>query len=336
MKSRMTSEDGTTKYTILLQPEQSELLERIAESRRELDVTVNVGDIIEDVVNEYLSKLMCSATTRLDGQPKRPQVLFQFLFGENAEQAYSRLSEGITATLDNAEALLNDAAVLVDAKRNARAHFLVATANEEMGKVYILLDMCRVDLARHQHVLRHLCRSFYSHVLKYVYLDLSAKRYLGIRNLSDVKSHFHVMAQKWWPGSPESGEPDMPHDTVFLREGNLYVDVDAYSNTWTSANFAGVLTGLSDDFVPDLLQAAYKTLEKLRATQKLGLFAPGALRIFNRVTKELLVSKQTTMEKLHDVYKRTGRDLETSLGVSLQDFGKSELHNWPLYWISHK
>lgn len=146
----MTSEDGTTKYTILLQPEQSELLERIAESRRELDVTVNVGDIIEEVVNEYLSKLMCSATTRLDGQPKRTQVLFQFLFGENAEQAYSRLSEGITATLDNAEALLNDAAVLVHAKRNARAQFLVATANEEMGKVYILLDMCRVDLARHQ------------------------------------------------------------------------------------------------------------------------------------------------------------------------------------------
>ena len=30
----------------------------------------------------------------------------------------------------------------------------------------------------------------------------------------------------------------LPHDTYFLREANLYVDVDSHANIWTSANFA--------------------------------------------------------------------------------------------------
>ena len=88
--------------------------------------------------------------------PKPSGVLFEFLFGGNAEQAFGRLSEGIAAILDNAQMLIDDATVLVEAKRFERASFLIATAEEEMGKVYILLDMCRVDLARRQDVLHHL------------------------------------------------------------------------------------------------------------------------------------------------------------------------------------
>lgn len=111
--------------------------------------------------------------------------------------------------LHNAEALLDDAAVLTDAKRYERAEFLIATAQEEMGKAYILLDMCRVDLARRQHVLGHLCRSFYSHVLKHVYFDLSANDYAGVWELPQVQHYFRVSAQEWWPSELESGEPDM-------------------------------------------------------------------------------------------------------------------------------
>ena len=271
-----------------------------------------------------------------DRRPKRSNVLFQFLFGVDSDRVFRRLSEGILAMLDNAKTLLDDAAVFVDAKRFARAQFLIATAEEEMGKVYILLDMCRVDPARSQNRLRHLCRSFYSHVIKHVYLDLSTNEYPGIRNLSELQSFFHVCAKEWWPSDPESGEPDMPHDTYFLREANLYVDVDSHANIWTSANFAKVLTSLSESFILDLLQEACGTLTKLRATQNLGLFAPQALRVFNGITISLLVDEQTTIEELIVVYERAGRKLKTSLGVPLEDFRESELHNWPLYWIDRK
>lgn len=314
---------------------QSERLERIAESRRGLDVSVSGDDIALEAIDEHLARLERSPETKRDRRPNRPNMLFDFLFDVESDQAFNRISEGVIAMFDNAKTLLDDASVLVDAKRFARAQFLIATAQEEMGKAYILLDMCRVDLARHQHVLRRLCRSFYNHVLKHVYLDFSDHEYWGIQNLSDLQAFFRDKAQEWWPSSPESGEPDMPHDTYFLREANLYVDVDSsHADSWTRANFAGVLTSLSDSSIPEFLQEARKTLRKLHATQNLGLLEPAALQIFNKNTKSLFVSEQTTMDGLHAVYERTGMELQTSLGVPLEDFRKSVLHNWPLYWIS--
>ncbi len=116
------------------------------------------------------------------------------VFGGDARTAFERLSAGTIAVIDNVDGLLEDASILVDSKRYDRAEFLYSTAQEEMGKAYILLDMCRVDLAR-QDVLRRLCGSFYSHVLKRVYFDLSGSKYDGISTLPEVQ-HFFKMAAK--------------------------------------------------------------------------------------------------------------------------------------------
>ena len=221
----------------------------------------------------------------------------------------------------------------MDAKRYERAEFLIATAQEEMGKAYMLLDMCRVDLARHQNVLRHLCRSFYSHPLKHVYFDLSAHQYAGIRELPEVQYYFRLSAREWWPSAPESGEPDMPHSTYFLREANLYIHVDSYSDTWVVPSFPAVAMKFEEGFIPSPLQKAREALGKLRATQNLGLIRPEALQVFNRVMKRLRVREHTPSQKLLAAYERAGRELEVNLGVPLDGFMESELHNWPLHWI---
>jgi hypothetical protein len=149
-----TDEKESTEYLIALPPELSERLESAAGSRAPLDNTLGVNDIILEAVDEHLTRLERPLKIGRDGRPERSGTLFQYLFSGDAEMAFERLSEGVIATLDNADALLEDASVLTEAKRYERAEFLIATAQEEMGKAYILLDMCRVDLARHQHVLR--------------------------------------------------------------------------------------------------------------------------------------------------------------------------------------
>ena len=159
------------------------------------------------------------------------------------------MSEGIVAILGNVQRLIGDATVLVEAKRFGRASFLITTAEEEMGKIYILLDMCRVDIARRQDVLRHLCVCFYNHIIKHVYLDLSVNEYAGIRELSEVKHYFRVGAQKWWPSDPESGEPDMPHDMYLRGEANLYVDVDSYADIWTTPGNPAMNMRFHDGFL---------------------------------------------------------------------------------------
>ena len=329
----MTHDDGATGYTILLSAEQAESLERIAMTRSTLDAQVAGTDIVLEAIDEHLARLERPAPSRAETPPSRPGVLFGFLFGGDQEEAFRRLSNGVAAMLDNAGKLLDDANLLVEARRFERASFLVATAQEEMGKVYMLLDMCRVDFARRQHVLRHLCRSFYSHVLKHLYLDLSANQYAGIRNLREVQHHFRISARKWWPSDPESGEPDMPHETYFLREANLYVDVDTYADIWAVPDNPALAMSFRDGFVPGPLATAREMLDRLRASPNPKLYKPQALRAFNEAMKGFTVTERTSMTELRAAYEQAGRKLELALGVPRSEFAASELHNWPMYWI---
>lgn len=267
-----------------------------------------------------------------DGRPDRAKELFEFLFDQGDDQALERLSSGVVAMLDNADGLIDDAAVLVEAKRYDRAEFLVATAQEEMGKAYMLLDMCRVNFI-HQHVLRPLCSSFYSHVLKHAYFDLSANNYPGIRDLHDVQHYFRINAREWWPSSPESGEPDMPHDTFFLREANLYVDIDTYSDTWMEPCRPSKAMRFDEALFINPLDKAREALQALRATQGAGLFQPVALSVFNNAMKRLVVCESTSMDQLLSTYEQAGSRLQADLGIAITTFQDSALNNWPLYWV---
>ena len=329
----MKNDSAVTEYLLSLPAEQADSLERIAIGRTGLDRDVTGTDIIVEAIDEYLARLERSPKSQSNTPPKASGVLFEFLFGGNETEAFGQLSEGIVVTLGNAQRLIDDATVLVEAKRFERASFLIATAEEEMGKIYILLDMCRVDLARRQDVLHHLCGCFYSHIIKHVYLDLSVNEYAGIRELSEVKRYFRVGAQKWWPSDPESGEPDMPHDMYFEREANLYVDVDSYADIWTTPGSPAMNMRFHDSFLPSPLNTARDTLAKLRAKQNLELFQTEALQIFNEAMKGLRVDERTTRAELFAAYTRAGENLELTLGVSSGDFTASELYNWPMYWI---
>ena len=329
----MKNDSDVTKYVLSLSAEQAGSLERIAIDRAGIDVEVSGTDIVLEAIDEYVARRERSPKSIGNTPPKPSGVLFKFLFGGNTEQAFGRLSEGIVAILGNTQKLVDDATVLVDAKRFERASFLIATAEEEMGKVYILLDMCRVDLARRQDVLHHLCNCFYNHILKHVYLDLSVNEYAGIQELSELQRGFRVGAQKWWPSDPESGEPDMPHDMYFEREANLYVDVDSYADIWVAPGNPAMNMRFHDSFIPSPLNMAREKLDKLCAEQNLELYQPEALKIFNEAMKGLRVDEKTPTTELLAAYARAGEKLELAVGVSSSDFTGSELHNWPMYWI---
>jgi AbiV family abortive infection protein len=235
--------------------------------------------------------------------------------------------------LDHAATLLDDAAILVDARRYERAEFLIATAQEEMGKAYMLIDMARVDLANRQETLHRLCRAFYDHVTKHVYFDLSAHEYAGIWELAHVKDAYRIGMRRWWRAAPESGEPDMPHDTHFLREANLYVDFDSFSGTWAVPHLPSKAM-LFESTLPTPLDDARKALAKLQATRTQRLFSAESLRTFNEHMKKLFIANQTATADLLALYQETGAALESALGLAASSFDKSELRNWPLYWIT--
>jgi AbiV family abortive infection protein len=166
-------------------------------------------------------------------QPPKPgKALFGNLFeGLPYDQTMKLLSEGIKAAITNCRRLLDDVEVLLAAKSYASARFLLATADEEMAKPYILLDMCRLDFSKHLGTLRNLCRAFFDHAAKHAYNEI-IRFGLPLNDMKRIKEIWLTDITRWWPSDYESGEPDMPHDTYFEWELPLYVDYVAYDGRW--------------------------------------------------------------------------------------------------------
>ncbi len=266
--------------------------------------------------------------------PDRKKVLFEFLFNQGREEALIRLSSGIQEIIGNASNLLDEADILASANRYDRATFLVATAEEEFGKLYILIDMCRVNFARHEVLLR-LCGVFYSNMIKRTYLDYSSTCYPGITTMADLKHYVDLAKIKWWPGSPEDGDPDMPHETFFLREAKLYVDVDDYADCWVSPDESSRVQwrGGVSGFSPTPIEDARKKLDTLKRTRDEEFFATNVLSIINYFMKRLSLTEKTSTDVITACYEKIGHKLNTECGIDVSRFIASELHNWPLYWI---
>ena len=259
-------------------------------------------------------------------------MLYEWLIGPgDAAEALAKLSAGIHRIIENAESLLQDATLLADARRYERADFLSATAREEMAKVYVLIDMCRLDFAKHHAELKRLCHVFYDHVRKHAYFELIAKSWPGIQSMSEVKQAFKVETQKWWPTDPQDGEPSMRHDIYFSRELNLYVDFDDYARTWVTPNSPAKAIQFETEFLSTPISDAMKALDKLKRTRDLKLFDADRLGVLHARFSRRFIDDRTTTEELCKLYRSVGAEIEHLWGVPSGDFEASEVHNWPLY-----
>lgn len=208
---------------------------------------------------------------RANRPPKLDEALFENLFCvRKPEETIEVISRGLSSFLTNATRLLGDVEVLVRAERYATAAFLLATAHEEMAKTYIMLDACRLDFSRHTNVLKALCRAFYDHVIKHAYARVAC--FSGFADMGHVRVFWDAEVTRWWPSThPESGEPDMPHDTYFAREMPLYVDFIEYDGAWS---------------VPDSTMGRMKFDGTLRA-----LGAPGAKDALDRLARTAALAR---------------------------------------------
>ncbi len=68
-------------------------------------------------------------------------------------------------------------------------------------------------------------------------------------------------------------------------------------------------------YFPTPLDKAREALGRFREAHQAGLFSSEAAQIFNEALKQLTVSENTSVKKLHDAYERAGRELETRLGI---------------------
>lgn len=241
----------------------------------------------------------------------------------------SRISDGITATITNANRLLEDVEILVKSNKYASAGFLLATADEEMAKVYILLDMCRLDFGRHENYLKKLCRGFYNHVVKYAYRTI-IEPIRSYHDMKHVREFWLAETTRYWPSGFESGEPDFPHDTVFHRELPLYVDFIDYDQVWHIPDNTFNSYRFEKMIGEDAISKSKKFLKRIKDSANKGFFEKEILSIINEDYKKQIISEKTTTNKIQKIYKKIQSRMPTDVQA---DFKESSLCEWPLYYF---
>lgn len=271
-------------------------------------------------------------------RPKPGCILFSSLF-ENLERGRSleRVADGISCCVDNAGRLLSDVHVLLAQGRFSSAHFLLTTAKEELGKAFILIDMCRLDFHEHQSVLRRLARAFYVHEAKQAYF--STLQFNGFLSMDDVRRFWEKETVRWWPNEdPESGEPDMPHQSYFDRELPLYVDFIDYDGDWWVPSNRHDRLHFRDFLDPDVspesstsVTRVRSVLDELQQARADGLLSEVTLTELNDGFAGFYFKETSSKEELDTAYARLARRVSDRLRIDTDRFMKSILVSWPLY-----
>ena len=250
----------------------------------------------------------------MENQPAPWDILYKNLFVST--NTFAILSDGFDALLANVERLVKDANLLKDTDGYMTASFLGSTAREEMAKVHILIDACRLDFYRHKSVLKRLCKAFYSHIAKYAYYNVL--RLPALSDMEEVKRIWENNVKKWWPSDLESGEPDMPHHTKYLREMPLYVDYYDWDGCWYNPQRkkGGLLKSARLYPVED----AEKELNLFRTTHNAGLYKEESLSIINEIYMKHYITEKTKMDRIYSLYGNVANQIEIRLKIHQDKF----------------
>jgi AbiV family abortive infection protein len=267
--------------------------------------------------------------------PSPANTLYENLFKNKDEKSIFRIiSNGLNILPEHPKFLLEEATILLEKKRYTRADFIIATAEEEIAKSYILIDMCRLNFKKEEGPLRNLCKAFYSHITKYAYYKLIHKfREARLSDMSQVEGIFQNALIEWFPGGDiESGVPDLPGDVFFKRDINLYSDFDNYSQNWyiPEPEIQGIKF-IKDVFNNNPIEECTKALHELMDTRDAGLFEMDALIILNDEFKKEYITGVTPVDNILSRYNRVGKNLKKQLDINEDVFEKSALREWPLY-----
>ena len=276
---------------------------------------------------------------------ERWQILYDQLFGlRDAAVRINFISEGLDLIRKNAKRLLDDAKAFSKKERYASARFLLSTADEEMGKWYILVDMIRLH-ENHEATLKALCKAFYNHVAKYAYRNVSWRE--EWREFKAVKKKWENEVARWKRLDRAKFKAAIRHPTVYDREWPLYVDVDVdvdAINEPETGKGEGKTAKLGhwgapendsyeNEFVADssgfsILTEVSEEFERISDSHRAGLCSCAALRDLNQVFRKEFFGHNTDAKRLRKLYD----GLAKKRGVS--DYLDTAMAAWPLYYFA--
>ena len=239
--------------------------------------------------------------------PERNKQLYEAIFENNSDEAIIEiLSDGIKACYESAKRLRDDARKLIETKSFSTAGFLIATADEEIAKIYILMDMARLKFSKHESILRRLCKAFYDHLDKHIYFQIGLESWSNIAEIIErikiERSNDYYEIDDYDFDTHEVLGPPIPNQAVTRREWRLYVDYSKIAKIWTKPILEqrSFITSL----VTEELRDTESLLQLLDDAYAISLFDKDCLVILHEEFSKLLINANTTNEQIEQVLQK--------------------------------
>jgi AbiV family abortive infection protein len=171
---------------------------------------------------------------------------------------FEQIATGISACLENATALVNDARLLLDAGRPPRALFNLLAANQELGKIGILTEMARMHPTA-QSEWGLMWKEFRKHERKAAHALADALP----DEVRTVEAFIPLAARL----------PEVAYFAERLRQASLYVDFDSQGKTWQSP------LQVTSTLVIQKLDETLQALTRHETLYALRFYSPESLKI---------------------------------------------------------
>jgi len=185
------------------------------------------------------------------------------------EKRIALIAEGLPTILDSAESFA-DAARKLGAENRREAAVLDTYAREEAAKILILIDGLRCPRNLANRNFGRVSKNYYSHFARLTYDDATSWKPRNIEQLREYVDGYR--ASHYVEG--DFGEFILPNETIYLREANLYADIQASDKGDLSWN-----QPLPVDELLFFLRSERGALKLAKALQLTGLTSQRGLHI---------------------------------------------------------
>jgi 2-methylaconitate cis-trans-isomerase PrpF len=235
------------------------------------------------------------------------------------------LSEGLPIILKSAQGFANAAEKLKSSPREAMV--LDGHAREEAAKILILIDGVRCPPQIASSRWGKITKNFYDHLTRLIYDDATTWKPTNVRQLReyvDNSRQAHYV-------EGEFGEYIMPNETLYLREGTLYADIESRDKAdahWHNPT--------QNDPLLFSLYARRRSLKLAEAMSECGFFTLSGLQIISEIWEITSFNDNETWGDANNLIKNTLHQLkEKSLyrKTALQDHINAVYDLWqiPMY-----
>lgn len=242
------------------------------------------------------------------------------------ERLFVEVSDGISLIVQNIVELVEAAEILRRQGQYRVANAIYAAAEEEAGKVLVLIDLIRCPIASEwKDAKNRIARRCYDHVAKRIYAKMCWA--IGIQSFEELQQHVEMESWEYHLDGPNDVDWIFSNAIKSEREGSLYVD---YVQDITEEPSKFLWRQPPDPLWKSSWHRVPDAVDLVQALVKVGAVSPDGLAVIADVWRKFEPNVKTNRAEVSNIIEDTLEKLaKLGGGIKYREASNFIVRHWP-------